>query len=55
MESGQNDSSDKIQTFIDGFDSKIGGGVKKGHVVLVAGTGASTSFMSVSRRARKAY
>ena len=38
MESGQNDSSDRIQTFIDGFDNKIGGGVKKGHVVLIAGT-----------------
>jgi len=37
-ESGQSDTNDRIQTFIDGFDSKIGGGIKKGHVVLLAGT-----------------
>lgn len=38
MESAGNDQSDRIQTYIDGFDSKIGGGIKKGHVVLLAGT-----------------
>jgi len=32
------DSEDRIQTFIDGFDDKIGGGIKKGHVILLAGT-----------------
>jgi len=38
MESAGNGQSDRVQTFIDGFDSKIGGGIKKGHVVLLAGT-----------------
>jgi circadian clock protein KaiC len=38
MESIRNDTPDRVQTFIDGFDSKIEGGVKKGHVVLLAGT-----------------
>ena len=32
------DSGDRVQLFVEGFDSKIGGGVKKGHVVLLAGT-----------------
>jgi circadian clock protein KaiC len=32
------DSEDRVQLHIDGFDNKIGGGVKKGHVVLLAGT-----------------
>ncbi len=32
------DSEDRVQLFIDGFDNKIGGGIKKGHVVLLAGT-----------------
>jgi len=38
MESSANDKAERIQTYIDGFDNKIGGGVKKGHVVLLAGT-----------------
>jgi KaiC/GvpD/RAD55 family RecA-like ATPase len=32
------ENDDRVQMFIDGFDSKIGGGIKKGHVVLLAGT-----------------
>jgi circadian clock protein KaiC len=31
-------SEDRILTYIDGFDNKIGGGIRKGHVVLLAGT-----------------
>lgn len=38
MQSRAEVSEDRILTYIDGFDSKIEGGVRKGHVVLVAGT-----------------
>src|SRR4030065_470724 len=49
MESDANDQSDRIQTFIDGFDSKIGGGIKKGHGVLLAGTpGTMKSSIALS-------
>lgn len=49
MESAQTESSDRIQTYIDGFDSKIGGGIKKGHVVLLAGTpGTMKSSLALS-------
>ena len=49
MESAESRSEDRIQMFIDGFDSKIGGGVKKGHVVLLAGTpGTMKSSVALS-------
>jgi len=32
------DNENRVQLFVDGFDNKIGGGIKKGHVVLLAGT-----------------
>jgi len=38
MESAGAQGSDRILTYIEGFDNKIGGGIKKGHVVLLAGT-----------------
>lgn len=38
MNSPGSDGEDRIPTFIDGFDSKMGGGIKKGHVILLAGT-----------------
>ncbi len=49
MEFGANASDDRVQTYIDGFDSKIGGGIKKGHVVLLAGTpGTMKSSIAVN-------
>ena len=49
MESVQNDTPDRVQTFIDGFDNKIAGGIKKGHVVLIAGTpGTMKSSIALS-------
>lgn len=40
---------ERVQTYIDGFDSKIGGGVKKGHVVLIAGApGTMKSSVALS-------
>jgi len=50
MESPMNNpNEDRIQTFIDGFDNKIGGGIKKGHVVLLAGTpGTMKSSVALS-------
>ena len=49
MESTETRSEDRIQMFIDGFDNKIGGGVKKGHVVLLAGTpGTMKSSVALS-------
>ena len=38
MQSRAEVSEDRILTYIDGFDSKIEGGIRKGHVVLLAGT-----------------
>ncbi|UCE90831.1 MAG: AAA family ATPase [Methanobacteriota archaeon] len=38
MQSRAEVSDDRVLTYIDGFDSKIEGGVRKGHVVLLAGT-----------------
>ena len=38
VQSNTKPSEDRILTYIDGFDSKIGGGIRKGHVVLLAGT-----------------
>ncbi|MCJ7489987.1 MAG: AAA family ATPase [Thermoplasmata archaeon] len=38
MKSNLVPSDDRILTYIDGFDNKIGGGIRKGHVVLLAGT-----------------
>jgi len=38
LQSRATPSEDRILTYIDGFDNKIGGGVRKGHVVLLAGT-----------------
>jgi circadian clock protein KaiC len=38
MHSPGSDGEDRIPTFIDGFDNKIGGGIKKGQVILLAGT-----------------
>ncbi len=32
---------DKIKTYVYGLDSRIGGGIPKGHIVLVAGTSGS--------------
>jgi len=32
------DELERVKTYIEGFDEQIGGGVPKGHVVLVAGT-----------------
>ena len=49
MESAESRSDDRIQMFIDGFDNKIGGGIKKGHVVLLAGTpGTMKSSVALS-------
>jgi circadian clock protein KaiC len=49
MESVQNDTPDRVQTFIEGFDNKIAGGIKKGHVVLLAGTpGTMKSSIALS-------
>jgi KaiC/GvpD/RAD55 family RecA-like ATPase len=49
MESIQNDTPDRVQTFIEGFDNKIAGGIKKGHVVLLAGTpGTMKSSIALS-------
>ena len=38
MKSNLVPDDDRILTYIDGFDNKIGGGIRKGHVVLLAGT-----------------
>lgn len=49
MESVMSNTDERIQTFIDGFDNKIGGGIKKGHVVLLAGTpGTMKSSIALS-------
>ncbi len=38
MNPSASDGDERIPTFIDGFDNKMGGGIKKGQVVLLAGT-----------------
>ena len=49
LESAQNPPSDRVQTYVDGFDNKIGGGIMKGHVVLIAGTpGTMKSSVALS-------
>jgi KaiC/GvpD/RAD55 family RecA-like ATPase len=49
MESAGENNSDRVQTYIEGFDNKIGGGVLKGHVVLLAGTpGTMKSSIALS-------
>ena len=49
MESASENQSNRVQTFVDGFDSKIGGGILRGHVVLLAGTpGTMKSSIALS-------
>jgi circadian clock protein KaiC len=49
MMESRNNCNDVVQTFIDGFDDMIGGGIRKGHVVLLAGPpGAMKSSVALN-------
>ena len=38
METDTGEKIERVKTFIEGLDERLGGGIKKGHVILLAGT-----------------
>ncbi|HDP96552.1 MAG TPA: hypothetical protein ENN25_02535, partial [Euryarchaeota archaeon] len=38
METDTGENIERVKTFIEGLDERLGGGIKKGHVILLAGT-----------------
>jgi len=56
MESTSEQKVERIKTFIEGLDERLGGGIKKGHVVLLAGTpGSMKSSVALNILYNNAY
>lgn len=56
METETEEKVERVKTFIEGLDERLGGGIKKGHVILLAGTpGTMKSSIALNILYNNAY